>query len=154
YHGSGGHGIIIEGPGDCVIAGDYIGADTFGSPNHGNAGDGILIQFSPHNTIGGPTAADRNLITGNRQDGIQVVNFDAAALGTVIQGNYIGTDVTGTKAAGNNIGVELNSFNDRVGGLGVGEGNVISGNAIEGIRISLFLVPTRSTGHWVQGNFI
>jgi CSLREA domain-containing protein len=45
------------------------------------------------------TAADRNIISGNTVDGIQING--AGATGNVVQGNYIGLDATGTAALGN-----------------------------------------------------
>jgi hypothetical protein len=56
--------------------------------------------------------------------------------GNVIEGNYIGTDVTGTAPLGNsNAGVMVNSPDNMIGGLQAGSGNVISGNLEDGIKI-------------------
>jgi hypothetical protein len=54
---------------------------------------GLRIEASANNIIGGTTAWDRNIISGNLANGIAVIG--ASATGNVIQGNYIGTDVTG-----------------------------------------------------------
>jgi hypothetical protein len=65
-----------------------------------------------------------------------------------LQGNYIGTDVTGTLALGNEgHGVDLGGHDNFVGGGGPGEGNVISGNG-EGIFANC------TTRDVVRGNFI
>ena len=72
-----------------------------------------------------------NLISGNTADGVAI----NGASGTVVAGNLIGTDVTGTFAIANSIGVEIDSgaSENTIGGLaavpGVGPGNLISGNA-------------------------
>jgi hypothetical protein len=69
--------------------------------------------------------------------------------GNVIQGDYIGTDVTGSIALSNRIGVRVSSSNNTIGGTTVGAGNVISGNLSDGLFIS-----DNGTGNLVQGNFI
>ena len=56
--------------------------------------------------VGGPTPADRNVISGHPQSGV-VIGYTVggtAAQGT-IEGNYIGTDVTGTLPIPNATGV-------------------------------------------------
>ncbi len=74
--GDGGLGIILRTLGGNTIAGDYIGTDPTGTitdpdgtPGNaddlGNRGIGLFIDGSPDNTIGGTTAADRDLFAGN-----------------------------------------------------------------------------------------
>ena len=84
--------------------------------------------------IGGATAAARNVISGNRGDGV-LVNESAA--GTVIQGNSIGTDGSGTAALGNANGVLVGptASNTRAGGTAAGEGNVIAFNRLAGVAV-------------------
>jgi titin len=108
-------------------------------------GDGLLLSFSSNNVIGGTTAALRNLIAGNRGSGIHLTS-DVLTRGNLIEGNYIGTDITGTKSLGNKTGVELDEANNMVGGTAAGDGNLISGNDV-GIAIS-------SSGMILQGNLI
>ena len=73
--------------------------------------------------IGGETILD-NVISGNNSGGIQ-----AYGSGTVIQGNDIGTDPSGTLNLGNlGPGVEDSGSDIQVGGLGPGQGNVIAFN--------------------------
>lgn len=75
--------------------------------------------------IGGTTAADRNVISGNTH-GIDLLSSSA---GASIQGNYIGTDSTGTIALGNDVGIWTDEPAP-IGGRVAGAGNVISGNKI------------------------
>ncbi len=62
----------------------------------------------------------------------------------LIQGNFIGTDVTGTANLGNSLsGVEIDGSDDTtVGGIGAGEGNLIAFNGVgnssngSGVRVT------------------
>lgn len=69
--------------------------------------------------------------------------------GAIIQGNKIGTDSSGTYAIQNEYGIRLNNCtNCLIGGPGLGEGNLISGNNVTGLRL---LSTSYAT---VQGNFV
>jgi hypothetical protein len=96
-------------------------------------------------TIGGPTAADRNIISGNSTYGMDL----NGASGT-IQNNFIGTDATGTVALPNQRGIELvgASAGLLIGGAGAGTENLISGNLQEGIE------NDGMTNVTIQGNLI
>ena len=77
-----------------TIAGNFIGTDPSGTV--GKRGTmGIVAELAATNlTVGGPAAADRNLISGHVFYGVQLQAPSTS--GHLIQGNYIGTDVTGT----------------------------------------------------------
>ncbi len=139
-------GIDLTSIGSNVIEGDYIGTDATGSSAAGNGGQGVYID-SLNNTIGGTTASARNVISGNTGNGVFLSGN--ATKGTVIEGNYIGTDVTGTTAVANGAGVTLYYTTDNtIGGTVAGAGNLISGNSNVGIELydSSYAV--------IQGNFI
>jgi hypothetical protein len=71
----------------------------------------------------------------------------------VIEGNYIGTDVTGTAALGNGYGIDISgTFNARIGGTATGARNVIAGNGGFGISISTNGSPEGS--NVIEGNYI
>src|SRR5205823_598483 len=101
------YGIEILTNGGNTIAGNFIGTDTTGTTALGNS-DGIAI-VTPNNTIGGTTAADRNLISGSVGSGIDVRPRSATPVpsGTVIQGNFIGTNAAGTQALPNQEGIHI-----------------------------------------------
>jgi hypothetical protein len=134
------HGIAVysfEGPSTTnVIQGNRIGTNAAGTVALRNEGAGIQIQGAgvTGNTVGGTTAAARNLLSGNFFDGVGI--SDGAA-GNVVQGNLIGTDVTGSAGLGNGtIGVSIDSApNNFLGGTDPGAGNVISDNQV-GVVIS------------------
>jgi hypothetical protein len=138
------HGVLIIGAdgkptsGTRVVA-NIIGLDQAGDGLMGNGNDGIRIFMSSENTIGGTTVAERNIISGN-DDGIQLDGIqNAQANNITIQGNYIGTDITGTKARGNDSrGISAGDLVHflLVGGTAPGAGNVISANGDSGIVLS------------------
>jgi len=85
---------------------------------------GVLITGA-NNRIGGPTPADRNLFS---LCGVGITISSPAATGNIVQGNFIGTDVTGTSELGNHSsGITAESWTT-IGGAGPGEGNVIAAN--------------------------
>ena len=53
------------GSNDNVIAGDKIGTDVTGAVELGNAEDGVLVQSSSGNTIGGTGAGEADIISAN-----------------------------------------------------------------------------------------
>ncbi len=146
-------GILIElGSSGILVQGNYIGTDVAGTGRLGN-GRGVSIRSSSNNTIGGATAAERNVISGNDAEGVTIANNGT---GNRVQGNFIGTDVTGFVALGNGTsgpvtgpGVLIfSASNNTIGGATAGERNLISGNVGNGVLIS------NATGNRVQGNFI
>ncbi len=115
-----------------VVAGNYVGVDTSGQNALPNIGNGILLNSSSGNVIGGTLPAARNVISGNTQNGISV---EGSSTNVLIIGNFIGTNANGTVAIANGAGIHLyNGNNTRIGGPAIGEGNVISGNK-EGVII-------------------
>lgn len=110
-----------------TVAGNYVGTDISGLWSLPNL-NGVSMEIrASSNTIGGNTAAERNLISGNAEKGVML--SDAGSHNAVI-GNWIGIDASGMNALGNTHGIFIGgvSFN-RIGGTAPGEGNVISGNS-------------------------
>ena len=145
-------GIDIDISGGNTIQGNYIGTDLTGTIDLGNGVNGIAIsQGSGNNLIGGTVAGAGNLISGNDEFGIIVV--DPESNSNVVQGNLIGTDVTGTADLGNSsVGVVIGAgaSNNVVGGTESEARNLISGNDSAGVHID----TVGSTGNLVQGNYI
>ncbi len=141
-------GIRLEGGGDNVIVGNFIGTNGLGTAAEGNE-YGVHILNSPRNFIGGTGIDARNLISGNDEDGILIEG--AISLDNLIQGNYIGTDDDGTAAIPNDFSgiVIQDAAGTLIGGGADDAGNVISGNAFDGVLISF-----GSSGTLVRGNLI
>jgi parallel beta-helix repeat protein len=109
-----------------VVQGNIIGLDRSGTVPLGNGLAGFRTTDAGAQ-VGGAVAGARNIISGN-QYGVLFSN-SGSDRGVVVHGNYIGTDIAGRFAIGNNTGVDVGSApGTYVGGLMPGEGNVISGN--------------------------
>lgn len=122
-------GISLEGDGN-IIRGNHIGTDVTGTIAMGN-NNGIVI-VSDGNTIGGTTAARRNVISGNVSLGVVVTGAD-----NDVKGNFIGTDATGMLALGNFTGVSVPGSGNRIGGrIASDAGNLISGNGFTGVSLT------------------
>jgi hypothetical protein len=146
-----GRGVSLEGlqaVGN-TVAGNHIGTDVTGTLDRGNTNDGVrLIGGASGNTIGGDAAARRNVIAGNGSSGVSIANAD----NNRVAGNYIGTDVTGSVALANSVGVALvvGSSGNTVGGLLPGQGNLIAGNTGDGVAMA----DAGTQNNTVQGNVI
>jgi parallel beta-helix repeat protein len=144
-----GEGIWLTGASGNVLQGNFIGTDASGTVARANQ-DGILVTASSGNLIGGTSAADRNVISGNLSMGVKIDT--ALSIGNQVVGNFIGTDATGALALGNGqSGVLIaDAPGNTVGGTASGAGNVISGNNASGILIQL----AGATGNQILGNRI
>lgn len=134
--GNGDHGIYITGAvsDSNTIQGNYIGVNANGVTDISNGGGGIYINGGSGNLIGGSLAAQRNVISGNRGSGIELV----ASQGNVIYGNSIGLNANGiTDISNAAFGISINngSTDNVVGGEGANQRNIISGNQFHGIQI-------------------
>jgi len=152
-------GITLENGGGNIITGSYIGICPL-NPTAvcGNFANGILVNNSPNNLIGGATAATRNIIGGNTSDGIEITGITST--GNIITGNYIGFRADGSLARNNDSGVAiLGAPNNRVGGTtGTAPGGACTGacNLIAGVmfRGGVYITGSNATGNTVLGNFI
>ena len=65
-----------------TVVGNYIGTNAAGTAQLGNDRQGIYINGSSGNVIGGTTAAERNVISGNRLRGVYIVGAGATTGGS------------------------------------------------------------------------
>jgi hypothetical protein len=155
---NGGAGIVLEGPqanGNQVL-GDLIGTDISGQLPLGNRADGVLLEAeAANNTIGGKlgpgfTLMAGNVMAGNQGNGAHLA--DALTTGNKIQGNFIGSDLTGQRSLGNFLAGVLidNASNNAIGGTLDQQSNLISGNTGDGVTIR----GPGATANQVRGNLI
>ncbi|MGH7127268.1 MAG: beta strand repeat-containing protein, partial [Planctomycetaceae bacterium] len=114
---------------ETVVQANLIGTDFSGNANLGNDGAGIVASLSPDQTIGGATAGEGNLISGNGGWGVEFMAAGAPGV-SVIERNRIGTNAAGTMRLPN-----------AAGGIDMATGapfeivaNLISGNVGDGVR--------------------
>jgi len=139
------YGIRIGANGGNTIQGNYIGTDVTGTEARPNAGFGVSVYLSG-NLIGGTAPEDRNVLSGNGYD-----NAHIRGAGNMVQGNYIGTDATGTVTLGNTPYGVLISGGIETNNNTIGPGNVISGNVH---AITILNDPVAAAYNVVQGNLI
>ena len=114
-----------------TIQGNYVGTNGSGTAGLGNGYSGIRI-WSDNNLVGGPGAG--NLISGNGSSGLYINSSDFNG-NNLVQGNLIGTDITGTNPIPNmGAGIYcIEGGGSTYGGLGAGEGNISAFNLYTGI---------------------
>jgi len=200
------YGIQSSFSNDNTVRGCFVGVDAAGlaeSPNY----SGIDAQNSADFTAGGPSPADRNLVSGQTFTnigisgasptvegnligtdksgvvalgatvtglgvggntggavirgnvvggatiGMRVGSISDAITGMTIEGNWVGTDVTGTTDIGNlYIGILVEGRDITIGGVGPGEGNVIAFNDGAGVLVNYDF--SNVTGNTIRGNSI
>lgn len=163
--GNAGNGVSIRGPSaqGNIVANDLIGVTPDGSGALANQGNGVLIEDSPGNTVGGAESNGMDIIGGNVGEGILIENDQGNALPAVppsvtqdIQGvsiNSPASDATGNLVEGDHIGFNFTQSNvlvllpnldglfvssaqNTIGGTTTAARNVIVANARDGIAIS------------------
>jgi hypothetical protein len=134
--GNGQRGMNMGGAG-VVIAANIIGLGSDGDTVISNGASGIVTTGGGAITIGGATAADRNVISGNLSGELVIRSQN-----TLAEGNYIGVDATGLfDRSGTNLGIDMDATGITV------RGNVVSGVNGTGIR-------ARMTGATIVGNVV
>ena len=136
-----------------VIAGNFLGTDPTVLTTAGRGNQvGVYVQTGGSNTIGGTAIADRNVISGNTVDGI---SSSTHRRHNRVEGNYIGTDVTGTIELGNtNQGILIRNgvqASNTIGGTTALARNVIGGNTDYGVWLT---GAAATANNLVQGNYV
>jgi hypothetical protein len=157
-----------------VVAGNFIGVLPDGETPRGN-----YIGVGHVTLLGGTDPASRNVISGNRTGfaGDTYLTPGTSLYGAVVQGNYIGTNASGTKAIPNVTGIGLEASDDgrspcttesfdidlsntMIGAAASGAGNLISGNEF-GILLGRLdfcgqtsIASVRVHGVRIKGNLI
>ena len=131
-----------------IVQGNFVGTTLEGTSPLPNGRAGIGISGAPFNIIGGSVSGAANLLSGNGEAGIYMIDPGAAA--NQVLGNIIGADVTATAALPNGLeGIYLeNSPSNIIGGNLPGAPNLISGNKTRGIFL------TNASWNLIQGNLM
>ena len=153
---NGGIGLFVHATGSglsdgTIVQGNKIGVDATGTTGLGND-SGIEFRSTSFSVIGGSSPAARNVVSGHQPKPGILIFADlmtyTITTDNVIQGNYVGTDVTGTVSIPNRPGVEVWGIDNVVGGTSPGEGNLVSGNWGHGVEVHA------ASGNRVEGNLI
>ncbi len=155
--GNTGVGVLVgSAASGSTIQGNYIGVGVNGSTSLGNVGTGVIVQNASINTLigtnadGSNDAAEANTISANI-DGVVIT--DLGTTGSIVAGNFIGTDASGYLARGNSgDGVRIlnSATNTTIGGSLSARRNIIAANGGDGIQID----GEGSDGNTIQNNYI
>ena len=144
FFANGKNGIQVAGSGsvNAEIIDNLVGVEESGTSvvANGNNSFGVHI-LSPASVVQG------NTISGNARSGLVISNSD----GATVQGNFIGTDPTGSSEIPNSaFGILLTrSDSNLIGGPTPQDANIVSGNDASGV-----VIATNSASNTVQGNLI
>ncbi|MEJ0089348.1 MAG: M12 family metallopeptidase [Limisphaerales bacterium] len=131
-----------------LIQGNYIGSGADGLEAVPNYSGVLFSDGATNNTLGGTTAGAANLVSGNSRYGVFI--SDAGTSGNWVQGNFIGTDRTGTNALGNydNVELQAGATGNFIGGVTAGADNVIA--FADGTGVILY--DNGTTNNSIRGN--
>jgi S-layer homology domain/IPT/TIG domain len=118
-----GYGVRVLGGSGNEIRGNLIGTKLNGTEALGNQVGVSITGGGSDNVVGGTAAGAGNLISGNTL-GIELVGVT----GTLVAGNRIGTDASGSVDIGNGSGILANTVGLVIGGTTAAARNIISGN--------------------------
>jgi hypothetical protein len=147
----------LDTPDFNLIQGNLLGTDVIGTLAIANGASGVHVSSGDSNTIGGTAVGARNVASGNSSSGVFIDRRTIGpSTGTLVQGNLVGTDISGAFPLGNgDIGIVIfDSPSNTIGGSAPGAGNVASANRLFGIAIANFAFPGASDGNVVQGNIV
>ncbi len=134
-----------------TIRANFIGTTSGGGTGFGNT-EGLLINDSQLNLIGGEDPADGNVISGNSIVGLEIggVPPENHSVSNTIWNNIVGLDPSQSSAIPNGHGIEIanGAWSDLIGK------NVVAGNYQSGIHIFGYDDSTKSQDHIITENFI
>jgi len=164
-------GIKLVSSDNTTLIDNYIGTDVTGMLSSGNAANGIYVYQSDtvyvDNLVGGSTAAERNVVSGNNtfSYNYSVTGIFLTGVGTdnnKVQGNYVGLNVAGDAIISNeshNIHIDNGASNNYIGtdfdgNNDAAEGNYLVGSEYaNGVHVSDW-TNLGTTGNKIYGNYI
>lgn len=148
------NGIVLQGAVGGVVQGNYVGLNANGEPHPTQQIDdcGIRIDSARDSLVVG-NAVGRARLSANGGAGIRVTSQQST--GVVVRGNFIGTNATGTVAAGNLVGVLVQFAAEvTIGGLTPADRNVIAGNDNQGILLDNGVSTGAAPMAFIFGNYL
>src|ERR1019366_7334212 len=146
------YGVVVANTGTSGnrIQGNYLGLGANGVSAVPNNDGALFSDRATNNTLGGTNAGEGNFVSGNSYRGVLIA--DPGTSGNFIEGNFIGTDRTGTNGLGNfnNVQLQNSATGNFIGGAGPGAGNVIA--FANGTGVVLYDAGT--TNNSIRGNSI
>jgi titin len=158
-----GSGVLITDDGTTknAVYGDYIGTDVNGTAAIANGKNGVTIQNKASSNGVGTQSNRTNdprltLISGNTLAGVAILS---GCNNNQVENCYIGTDVSGTKSLGNVLyGIDLEGDTNTIGGLAVGDLNVISGNGTStwnsNAGFGIYITGTGAKNNVIENDYI
>ncbi len=126
-----GSGLMLNAD-NCEVYGNHIGVNAAGDAALPNDGNGVVL-YGNYTQFGGPQPGQGNIVSGNQHNGLWI---SISCEFCVVQGNKIGTDVSGTLLIPNgSSGIESEAEHLIVGGASPGMENLIMGNGWHGLFI-------------------
>lgn len=144
-------GVRLQNSLSNTVQGNYVGLNRQGLVGTGlsNTSHGVFVENAGNNRILGNVLSN-TLGTGGY--GLEVSG--ALSAGTIVQGNIVGLVADGTATAANSLGIRLEiAAEATIGGRSSGEGNVIAGNVLEGVRLAT-TSNNPSVRATIEGNLI
>jgi len=134
-----------------LVLGNLVGTDISGMQPLPNVYSGVSLGSGGRAIVGGATAAERNVISGNGWPNGWPGGMDIAGDYHVVSGNYIGTDASGAAAVGNRVvGIWLRGAEHSFV-----QGNLIAHNTEHGVYVESYAFNTLRRnaiyGHGGQG---
>lgn len=145
-----GVGLFDRGTRSNVVSGNLIGLSPAGDRNLGNGGHGVDINAgAAYNVVGGMGAGARNVISGNRNSGVEI-SHGPNLRDNRVEGNFIGTSIAGEYAPAYTAnGIRGVNVEDGASSTVV-RNNVIGNNRLGGVKI----MGRPTVGSLVYGNRI
>jgi len=151
--------ILGAGTDNNVVAGNLIGLNSDGDAALHNEQNGVVLEANvggpQGNVIGGDSTGERNVISGNRINGVLLTGVGTQ--GNIVSGNYIGLSADGTLGLGNEeegISIEAGASGNTIGGDAESERNIISANGPFTGLPEVSLTGVGTDGNVVTRNYI
>ena len=147
-------GLRLSDPGTSanLVQGNFIGTNATGTTPVPNGFLGLSIYTgATNNTVGGTSGTARNVISGNYSEGLRIQGLGASW--NLVEGNFIGTDASGTSAVPNGwtgLTIFSGAASNTIGGTSLAARNILSGNSSYGMVVS----DPGTSENLIQGNYL